>query len=69
MGAANDLLSNYQHVISDLTLVPSSGGVFEVEVNNDLIFSKKSLGRHALPDEVLNLFADVVGPEVRRYGT
>jgi selenoprotein W-related protein len=32
--------------------VPDKGGVFEVEVNGELVFSKKSLGRHAEPGEV-----------------
>ena len=69
MSAANDLLSNYQHIITDLKLVPSGGGVFEVEVDGKSIYSKKSLGRHADPGEVLDLFAELVGPDVRRYGT
>ncbi len=69
MSAASDLLSNYQHVITELTLVPASGGVFEVDVDGESIFSKKNLGRHALPGEVLELFTDLVGTNVRRYGT
>jgi selenoprotein W-related protein len=36
-------------------LVPSSGGVFEVSVDGKLVFSKKALGRHAQPTEVLEL--------------
>lgn len=35
--------------------MPSSGGVFEVTVDGRRIFSKKSLGRHAAPGEVLAL--------------
>lgn len=69
MSATDDLLSNYQHVISDLKLVPGSGGVFEVVVDGELIYSKKQLGRHAEPGEVLERFAELVGPDVRRYGT
>lgn len=69
MSAASDLLRNYQHIITDLTLVPSGGGVFEVEVDGDLIYSKKQTGRHAEPGEVLELFTDVVGPDVRKFGT
>ncbi len=69
MSAANDLLSDYQHVISELTLVPASGGVFEVDVDGESIFSKTALGRHALPGEVLELFSDLVGSGVPRYGT
>jgi selenoprotein W-related protein len=34
-------------------LVPSRGGVFEVEVDGRLVFSKKATGRHAEFDEVL----------------
>ncbi len=33
-------------------LKPSKGGVFEVTVNDELVFSKKALGRHAQPGEV-----------------
>lgn len=38
--------------IEDINLIPSSGGVFEVQVNNELIFSKKALGRHPDSDEI-----------------
>jgi selenoprotein W-related protein len=34
-------------------LIPSKGGVFEVTVDGDLIYSKKESGRHADPEEVL----------------
>lgn len=67
MSAANDILSNYQHIISDFKLVPETGGVFEVEVDGELIFSKKNGGRHAHPGEVLELFTELVGPEVQRF--
>jgi selenoprotein W-related protein len=40
---------------ADIRLVPSSGGVFEVTVDGQLIFSKKALRRHAEPGEVLKL--------------
>ena len=36
----------------------SSGGVFEVTVDGRLIFSKKSLGRHAQPGEVVGLLRE-----------
>jgi selT/selW/selH-like putative selenoprotein len=34
-------------------LVESSGGVFEVAVDGKSVFSKKAVGRHAVPGEVL----------------
>jgi selT/selW/selH-like putative selenoprotein len=67
--AASDILSNYQHVIEDLRLVMGSKGVFEVRVDGEVIFSKKEIGRHAEPGEVLERFTDFVGPDVPRYGT
>jgi selenoprotein W-related protein len=36
-------------------MIKSSGGVFEVTVDGKLVFSKKALGRHAEPGEVLRL--------------
>jgi selT/selW/selH-like putative selenoprotein len=34
-------------------IVPSRGGVFEVEVDGRLVFSKKATGRHGDYDEIL----------------
>lgn len=36
----------------EVALVPSSGGVFDVSVDGQLVFSKKKLRRHAEPGEV-----------------
>jgi selenoprotein W-related protein len=36
-------------------MVESSGGVFEVTMDGRKIFSKKALGRHATPGEILRL--------------
>lgn len=68
MGATEDLLANYQHVIEDLRLVTGENGVFDVTVDGDLIYSKAQTGRHAEPGEVLDLFANLMGPDVSRYG-
>lgn len=69
MSAVQDLLSNYQHVIDDLTLTMGSAGVFDVVVNDQLLYSKAATGRHANTGEVLELFTELVGPDVPRYGT
>jgi selenoprotein W-related protein len=42
-------------------LIPSSGGVFEVKLNGELVFSKKALRRHAEPGEVLGLIRGAAG--------
>ena len=41
--------------LGSVELVPSSGGRFEVSVNDQLVFSKAALGRHPEPGEVMGL--------------
>jgi selenoprotein W-related protein len=65
---AEELLTNYQHIIEELRLLTGRGGVFEVRVNDALIFSKKTLQkRHAEPGEILAMFRDIVGPDIPTY--
>ncbi|MGE5091872.1 MAG: SelT/SelW/SelH family protein [Bacillota bacterium] len=40
---------------ADIQLIPASGGLFEVTVDDALIFSKRAQRRHAAPGEVLEL--------------
>ncbi len=67
MSATRDLIHHYQHVISDLTLVMGSKGAFDVMIDGDVLYSKHATGRHAEPGEVLELFRELVGPEVSEY--
>lgn len=69
MSAANDLLSNYQNVITNLSLIGGAKGIFDVEVNGKIIYSKHETERHAEPGEILAIFKDLVGPETPVYGT
>jgi len=52
---ASSLLEEFERQIEAVTLVPSSGGVFEVTAGDHLLFSKRATGRH--PD-----YADVAEP-------
>ena len=64
------MLGTYQHIIDDLVLKTSSGGAFEVTVNGNLIYSKKTVQkRHAEPGEILAIFQDIVGPDVPTFPT
>jgi selenoprotein W-related protein len=47
------LLATLGPRVSAWTLVPSRGGVFEVWVDDHLIFSKRQTGRHPTPEEIL----------------
>jgi len=64
---ATDLLHDYQHVISELVFVTGSSGVFDVEVDDRLLFSKGVVGRHAEPGEVLRLFREQIVPGENVY--
>ena len=57
----DELLKAFEASIASLELIPSSGGVFEVEVDGKLLFSKKATGRHAEPGEVLRIMRDLKG--------
>ena len=67
MSTVADLLHHYQHVIDDLTLVTGGKGVFDVEVDGEMLYSKHRTGRHAKPGEVLDAFRQHVGADVPEY--
>ena len=50
-----ELLTEFESHIASWKLIPSRGGVFEVTINGNLIYSKKKTGRHAEIDEVRQL--------------
>ena len=52
---AADLLEKYGNNVTELTLIPSSGGVYEVTKNDTLIFSKKELERFPELDEIIDI--------------
>lgn len=60
---AEELLADFAPVIKSLTLIPSGGGRFEVEVDGRLIYSKKATGRHAEPGEIRRLFQQATGAQ------
>ena len=46
----------YSEIVSDIELIESAGGAFEIRVDGELIYSKLETGRHADPPEILGLF-------------
>ena len=51
------LLKEFEPDIVSWELTPADGGLYEVTVNDELVFSKKALGRHAEIDEVREALA------------
>ena len=54
-------------MIKSFTFITGTSGVYDVIVNGQTLFSKKALGRHAEPGELLRLFKELVGPDVPMY--
>jgi len=58
VSTVKDLLNNHQQVIEDVRLIPGGSGIFDVVVNDELIYSKHETGRHAESGEIIALFED-----------
>ncbi|OYD08340.1 hypothetical protein CHM34_05705 [Paludifilum halophilum] len=58
---AEEVFSEFRQQIEEMTLVPSGGGVFEVDLDGKRIFSKKQLNRHAEEKEIPKLIHDEIG--------
>lgn len=64
----DDILGSYQHIVEEFRLLTGSSGVFEFRVNDQLIYSKKTIQRrHAEPGEILEMFREIIGPDVPVY--
>lgn len=46
------ILTEFQHQTESVSIIPSRGGVFEVVLDGELIYSKKATGRHTDYEEV-----------------
>ena len=55
-----DLAKEFEFEVESFSLVPSDGGKFEVSLGDQLVFSKKQLGRHAEDGEVLGLMRPLI---------
>jgi selenoprotein W-related protein len=56
---AEHLLVAFQMQLRELKLIPHYGGVFEVTVNGDSVFSKKKTDRFPNDDDVKNIDAAI----------
>ncbi len=61
-----ELLAAWAPRIARATLLPSSGGRFEVRLDGELLFSKAALHRHPNAGEVRDLVAERLGPPIDR---
>jgi selenoprotein W-related protein len=49
----SQLLNEFKQEIASLTLIPSGGGVFEVEFDDELVYSKAKTGSFPKEDAIM----------------
>ena len=73
MRVTDEIMANYQHIVSELRLVPGGRGVFDVIAEQDgavsTIYSKHQTGRQANDGEVVAALVELLPPGTLRYGT
>lgn len=60
---AQELLTTFCDDIAELALIPGKGGVFEVHVGDECIFSRRQCGRFPESKELKQLVRDRIAPE------
>ena len=55
------MLEEWERVVGALEVVPGRGGIFDVHVDGDLVFTKSMLGRYPKPDDVVPLLRERLG--------
>jgi selenoprotein W-related protein len=61
---AQELLTTFEEELNSVTLVPGSeGGIFEIRLNNDVLWSRKAQGRFPDVKELKQRVRDIVAPE------
>lgn len=59
---AQELLTTFDLEIGEMALVPGTGGIFEVRVGGELVWSRKEKGRFPDLKELKQLVRDRVAP-------
>jgi len=60
---AQELLTTFQDDIDEVAIVPGSGGIFEVLINDETIWSRKEKGRFPDIKELKQLVRDQIAPD------
>jgi selenoprotein W-related protein len=60
---AQELLTTFEQDLKAVTLIPGTGGVFEVRLNGALLFARSEAGRFPESKELKQLIRDKIDPE------
>lgn len=59
---AQELLTTFERELTEVALKPGTGGIFDIRVNDRVIFSRKAAGHFPDIKELKQLVRDVVAP-------
>jgi selenoprotein W-related protein len=59
---AQELLTTFEQELGSVALAPGEGGVFDITIDGDLLFSRKQAGRFPDIKELKQLVRDRVAP-------
>lgn len=60
---AQEILSTFDDELSEVALIPGTGGIFEIKVNGEKLWSLKSEARFPDIKELKKLLRDKIAPE------
>lgn len=60
---AQEILTTFETEIGEVALVPGTGGIFEVRLDGEVIFSRQEQGRFPESKELKQLVRDRIAPE------
>jgi len=60
---AQELLTTFENELGEVALVPGTGGIFEVRVDGELVFSRKEEGRFPESKELKQRVRDHIAPD------
>jgi selenoprotein W-related protein len=59
---AQELLTTFVDDLAEVALVPGTGGVFDIRLDGQLLFSRKDTGRFPEAKEIKQLVRDQIDP-------
>ncbi|MBU6460050.1 MAG: SelT/SelW/SelH family protein [Proteobacteria bacterium] len=59
---AQELLTTFPGKLTEVSLIPSTGGLFEIWLNTEMIWNRKEKGRFPELREIKQLVRDIVDP-------
>ena len=60
---AQELLTTFEQELGEVALKPGTGGIFEIRVNGETLFSRKQQNRFPEAKEIKQLLRDKIAPE------